>query len=251
MPNVGPIDRALRTALGQGVGPIAELYDVYRLNSSSTGQIISPQNKVLSNYKFRIVKSVPAVMLEQRSLYPMVYSGMGDTRSLQIDDVLVETGPNLTDTPGGRIFTFISVAPLLAPVFARTEVLGAISQPHNPTRTSEMLLGDGGDASTTKSTEWVVTLSGGLYSATPGGPAATIPCGFQLRERGGGLQELKYPSASPRGEWDFYIPSLPGYEVRPNDVISDAVGNRYRITVPQFYAVGLKGWYGRAVSLVV
>lgn len=251
MPNVGPIDRALRTALGQGVRPIAELYDVYRLNSASTGQLISPNNKVISNYPARIIKNVPKALMEQRALYPMLYAGFCNTNLLRMNDILVQTGPPLTDTPDGRIFVLCSVQPLMAPVFARTEVLGALSQPHSISQLSEPLLGDGGVASTTKNTEWLVTLSGGLFSATPTGPAATIPMGLQLRERGGGPQEVKYPSAAARGEYDFYFPSMPGYEVRPNDVISDALGNRYRVVVPQYYATGLQGWTGRCVTLVV
>lgn len=251
MAGVGPIDRQLRAALGQGVQPIAERYSVYRLNSSSTGQIISASNLVLTNYPARIVKNVPKALLEQRALYPMLYSGFCNTNLLQMGDYLVETGPHLTDTPDGRIFVLCCVQPLFAPVFARVEVLGAISQPHSISTAPEPLLGDGGVASTTKNTEWLVTLSGGLFSVTPTGPAATIPLGLQLRERGGGPQEVKYPSAAARGEFDFYIAPLPGYEVRPNDVLSDAFGNRYRVIVPQFYSTGIQGWTGRCVTLVV
>ena len=159
MPNVGPIDRALRTALGQGVRPIAEHYDVYRINSASTGQLISPNNKVISNYPARIIKNVPKALMEQRALYPMLYAGFCNTNLLRMNDILVQTGPPLTDTPDGRIFVLCSVQPLMAPVFARTEVLGALSQPHSISQLSEPLLGDGGVASTTKNTEWLVTLS--------------------------------------------------------------------------------------------
>lgn len=251
MPNIGPIDRALRAALGQGVGPIAELYTVYRLNATSSGQIMSPSNVVRTNYKARITKVVPTALLEQRTLYPLLYSGFCDTRALQIGDILVQTGPILTDTPDGRIFALTCVQPLLAPVFARVEVLSALSSPHSIQTIAEPLVGDGGVASTTKSTEWLVSLTNGLYSVGPQGPAAVIPCGLQLRERGGGPQEVKYPSSAPRGEFDFYMPPLPGYEIRPNDVISDAVGNRYRVTVPILYTSGLQGWYGRATTLFV
>ena len=251
MPGVSNVDNALREALGQGVPVIAEFYDVYRINPLSTGQWIDPSNLVLSGYQARIVYKPPAVLQEQVLLYKMVYSGMCDPRALQIGDVLVQTGPILTDTPDGRIFIFADVQPLMAPVFFRTEIPGTITRPHGPLTTSEPLLGDGGEARTTKHTEWVVTLNQGLFDLTSAGPACTIPMGMALRERGGGKQEIKYPTAAPRGEVDIFIPYLPGMQIEPNDMASDSHGNRFSVMIVVLYDVGLKGYMCRCETVFV
>jgi hypothetical protein len=251
MGGVSAVDNALRQALGQGVPVIAEFYDVYRLNEQSTGQWISPANLVMSGYQARIVYKPPVVLQEQILLYKMFYSGMCDPRSLQIGDVLVQTGPPLTDTPDGRIFIFADVQPLMAPTFFRCEIPGSITRPHGPLTTPEPLLGDGGEARTTKQTEWLVTLSQGLFDVTADGPACTIPMGIALRERGGGKQEIKYPTAGPRGELDIFVPDLPGLQLQVNDMVSDSHGNRFRLTVIALYDVGLKGYQCRAETVFV
>jgi len=251
MPGVSNVDNALREALGQGVPVIAEFYDVYRINPLSTGQWIDPSNRVIQGFNARIVYNPPTTLKEQVLLYKMAYSGMCDTRALQIGDVLVQTGPTLTGIPDGRIFILADVQPLMAPLFFRTEIPGSITRPHSPLTVSEPLLGDGGEARTTKQTEWLVTLSQGLFDVTADGPACSIPMGIALRERGGGKQEIKYPTAAPRGELDIFVPELPGLQLQVNDMVSDSHGNRFRVTVVALYDVGVRGYQLRAETVFV
>lgn len=247
---VSPIDNALRAALGQGVDPIAQYFDVYRLTGASTGQWIAAPNKVITNYKARITFKPPTTLVEQVALYKMLYVGMCDTRRLQVGDVLVLKGPVLTGNDN-RMYILTDVQPMMPPVFVRCEVPGAISRPHGPGTMTEPLLGDGGLTNTTKSTEWLLTLSAGAFDMTSTGPACTVPIGIAARERGAGHQENKYPTASPRGEYDVYVPELPGFQVQPNDIVSDAFGNRFRLTVVTNYDVGIRGYQCRAETLFV
>jgi hypothetical protein len=62
---------------------------------------------------------------------------------------------------------------------------------------------------------------------------------------------LKYPTAAPRGEYDCFIPELPGYQAQVNDMLSDAHGNRFRITVVVLYDVGVRGWQCRAETMFI
>lgn len=247
---VSSVDNALRAALGQGVRPISQLYDVYRLSTASTGQLVSAQNKVISNYQARIVHGAPKTLVEQVVLYKMIYTGMCDTRVLKIDDVLVLKGPPHMglDT---RMFILSDVQPMLAPVFVRCEVPAALSRPHGEGTQLEALLGDGGDSRTSKHLEWLLTLKNGLFDMTSAGPACTIPIGIAARERGGGRQEVKQPTSTARGEYDVYIPELPGFQVQANDMVSDAFGNRYRIVVVTAYDIGIRGYQCRCETVFV
>lgn len=240
------VDNQMRAALGQGVQAIADYYDVYRLNDSSSGQVIKTANKVISQMQARITFNVPKPLVDSVPLDMLMYSGMLDTRRLQIGDVLVHTGPNLpNNVDGPRVFTLVDVRPLMAPLFMRTEIMGYMSRPHGPEIGDEPLLGDGGDVTTNKFQEAVYTLNDGLYSVSnePGTIPAVIPLGFHQHRRVGEKQEeaKHMPTATPRATYYAYIPPLPGVQVQPGDVVADNIGNRFRILNVHTFTTGLQG----------
>lgn len=249
---VNVVDNAMRQALGQGVLPISETYDVYRVTGSSTGQVVSSANKVISNFKARIVHSVPKALMENTEAYEMFYSGMCNPKRLRIGDVLVRTGPQLIDNDP-RCFTLACVQPMFAPVFARTEIAGAITRMNSKSTSSEPLLGDGGYVGTSKEQEWVMALNSGIFSFEPpsGAVSATIPFGVQQHPRPGDKQAITIPTGTPRGRYFVYLPALNGEYLQPGDIVSDAVGNRYILEVITLYDVGIKGYQCIAQSVFI
>jgi len=242
MSQIARIDNALRRGLGLGAKVIGNQYDVYRLNNASTGSIIQTSNKVISSFNARFSFMPPKTLLEQTELYNQWYTAMVDTRQLKMGDMLVEVGPSLTDTPDGRIFCLVDVTSMRAPIFARCEVLGALTRPNDDSIVDQPLQGEVDYQGQTKFTEWISVLTNGFYDMQGTGSPAVIPMGLQPHIRMGPGQEIKYPTSTPRGVYYGWCPLLPGLQIQPGDMVADAVGNRYQIQIAHVFTTGLQGW---------
>lgn len=240
------IDSALRRGLGR-IKTIASLYKVYRIGGVSglpnaATSVIHPLNLVNPAFPARFTMGLPKSIIEQEEVYKMTYSGICDVRSLKIGDVLVETGPPLTDTPDGRAFILADVQPLLPAVFARTEVMGSITRPNAATQANEPLLGMGAYQGQSKFDEWVFTLQNGLYKVQASGVVATIPMGLQPSIRLGAAQEFKFPTSTKRGLHYGYIAALFGEALQPGDMVSDQNGNRFKVETVNYFSSGFQGY---------
>ena len=255
--SLASIDAALRRGLGLGAKVIGNTYDVYRLNFGSTGSIVAPNNIAIHNFRARFTLKPPPQLIESEPVYNMWYTSMLDTRRLKIMDVLVETGPTaVVDTPdtgGGRIYTFVGQTTLRAPVFARTEVLGALTRPNDASSVDQPVLGETVEQATNKFNEWLYILNNGLYSVAGSGTPAAIPMGLQPHRRTGPPQEMakEWPTATSRGIFFIFIPLLPGVFVQPGDMVSDHVGNRYQIEMVHVTTTGLQGYQCIAHSVFI
>ena len=253
--SLASIDNALRRAFGQGVKAMASTYSVYRLGGlggqntpNEAASVIDPLNLIYPNYQARIAApNTPRNLLEVEPIYKMIYLGFCDTRPLQIGDILVENGPNTTDSPDGRIFTLADVQPMLPPQFPRVEILANLTRPS--ASSDDVTLGKGVYQGISKLDSQICVLASGMYSFATAGISSTIPIGLQPYTRMGPSQESKYPSATRRTQYFIYCPLLPGVEILTGDEFTDQNGNRYIVESISTLTTGLQGTLAIAISL--
>lgn len=240
MTDVHRMFRLMNKADGKAARHIGLKYDVYRLSNTSSGSILAPANKVISNLKFRMVLDTNGWTIEQSRIYDMIYAGLGNANKLQIGDVLVETDGD------GEMFTLAQTRPLSAKVFARTEQACTLTRPAGKQvggNTSPPAQGRVGMMALGKQTEWLLALNAGFYDFAPTGTPATVPCGIQPYKRLGGLQSFKdAPSMTHRNEVFIYCPILPGVEIQPGDMFSAANGERYRVQTMMPFTEAMQGY---------
>ena len=255
MSQIRILDNALRQGLGLGATlAIGTQFSVYRLNANSTGNWCQPSNLINDNYSAKFAYAIPKGLEEQTDTYKMWYTAMCDTRPLLIGDILIETGPSLTDEPDGRGFVFCDVRPLQGPVFARVDFNGSLSRSNSPSQVAEPLQGDVGTVAATKDTEWTYQLQNGNFFVDPTGQPAAIPMGMQQHIRVGPAQGLKadvFPTGTSRAVFFCYIPLLPGVLIQPGDIISNSIGDRFQIENIALHTVGLQGYQIIAYSIFI
>lgn len=250
-------DGIFRRGLGLGAPFIGTRFKVYRLGGASgipnaAASIIDPLNLVYSAFPIRMTLGIPKCMQEQELLYKQYYSGtLCDASYLKPGDILVETGPQLIDTPDGRVFIFIDVQPLLPAVFARAEVYSQITRTHDSSATDQPLQGGLAIQGETKFTEWLLTLNDGMYDMVSSGVSAVIPIGLQPRQRPGSALDFKNPTATHRGAYVGYAPLLPGFKIEAGDYFTDANGGRYRAEIVNIFETGLQGYQMILESVLV
>lgn len=188
-------------------------------------------------------------------LNKMTYTGMIDTRQLQVNDVLVETGPDLVDLPDGRSYIFADVRPLQGPVLIRCDFLGGLSRPNSASTVSEPILGDGGYQGTSKFNEWPYQLVAGSFYVASGpitvdgitstGQPCGIPMGMQPHIRVGPrppITDEYFPTTTPRAVFFTYVPTLPGVPIQPGDMIMNSIGDRYQIENVSYFDTAIQGY---------
>jgi hypothetical protein len=243
---IAALDNALRRGLGKAGEVIGTTFSVYRLGGTSgtpngAANIIDPLNLINDNYFARIVHQKPPVVIETEEVYRLYYIGLCDTRQLKVGDVFVETGPELADTPDGRVYFLNDVQPFLPPVFTRVEIFGTITRPHGDGASEQPIQGYDGYQGESKFTEEIITLGDSLYSFATSGTPTVIPMGIQPAKRMGSQQDIKFPTATHRGLYMASCPLLPGVQIQPGDYLSDQNGSRYVIHVPHAQTVGNQG----------
>lgn len=239
---ISQIDGALRRGLGK-VGIIGTQFDVYRLGATPATTLMDPANKVLSGFSARVVKNTTQALIEQEPIYKMDYVAECDSRPLRIGDLLVETGPVLTDTPDGRMYVFADEQPLLPTICVRVDGFGEVHAPHDASLTVEQPELGRGTAVQAESIahEQVVTLANGSYSLGAAG-AAKIPMGIQPYNRFGQNVDFKTATATRRATYYAFVPLLPGVTIVPGWFLVGADGQRYRIQSASGFSTGLQGY---------
>ena len=255
MSQIRILDNALRQGLGLGASlAIGTTFSVYRLNANSTGNWCQPSNLINDNFQAKFAYAIPKALVEQTDTYKMWYTAMCDTRQLLIGDILLETGPTLTDEPDGRGYVFSDVRPLQVPVFARVDFFGSLSRSNTDSHDAEPLQGDAGYQGTTKDNEWTYQLFNGNFFVDPTGQPCAIPIGMQNYVRLGPGQAMKgdvFPTETPRAVFFCYIPILPGVIIQPGDIISNSIGDRFQIENIALNTVGLQGYQIIAHSVFI
>lgn len=232
----------MRRGLGK-VGIIGTQFDVYRLAPNAAANLKDPLNKVLVGFSARVVKNNTQALIEQEPIYKMDYVAECDSRPLRIGDLLVETGPVITDTPDGRMYMFVDEQPLLPTIFVRVDGFGEIHIPHDASLSVEQPELGRGTAVQAESVEHeqVVSLANGSYSVGVGA-AAQIPLGIQPYNRLGQNIDFKLATGTRRATYYAYVPLLPGVKIVPGWFIVGPDGQRYRIQSATGFSTGLQGY---------
>jgi hypothetical protein len=250
--------RQIDIAIQQGRGVVGAVlgltYQVYRLNASSTGQLVQPSNLVnfpggatLLPAKVKRTSSIPDIETNWVTKIPL-FEAMCDARFLRLGDVLVETGFGSDNS----VFTFVYRRPITnKSILVQTPLACLLSRPsNNPTMI------DGGRvpyAGAIKAAELVCTLFNGSYYFVPANSfypgtktpvqSATIYMGLQPETRRGsaGPANLHKPTDVPTQKWAVFMANLPNVELMERDVVTGGDGDRFSVLMPAPQAVGLQG----------
>lgn len=236
---VGPtflqiIDQAIQTGRGAAASVLGQTYDVRRL-SPTTNVSISQNVPVISQFDSRSRRIVQKVAIENQIFDLIVFNMTCDNTSLELGDVLNETG---YEAESGDIFTIASFRPTRETLAVRTESNISISRPNpsagqagqQPAAGAVATEGYGG---VWKANEKNLVLINGLYafSTESGATPATVWCGLQPTSRMRDASSPKFPFTEYRTEYLIYCPLLPGEQINPLDRFNFGGSDRYEVGI--------------------
>lgn len=238
------IDQAIQAGRGAAASVLGQTYTQYRLGSTS-GSITSGA-PVATNFPARIGKAQKKAV-ENQSFDLLIFEAICDNRTLDIGDLLVETGYG---SDGGQ-FWVAQKRPTRETLWVRAESNCNVTRPmptagaasEQPASGPELV---DGYAGLQKDTEQILTLQNGLYSFTSaqGATKAVIPAGLQPLNRIKDARDPGIPTALYREHFLIYLPLLPGAILNELDRISFSnMGDAYEIALMfTTEQTGLSGW---------
>lgn len=235
------INTAIQKGRGAAASGLGQTYDVYRLTSATSGQIVSG-TPVYTGFPAKLTHWKKSDDIENNTLGAMIFAATCDNTYLLVGDVLKGYGYG----SDGAMYVVADERPLKQTILVRCEQAATITRPTSPAdnvalnpSTPTIVSGYGG---VTKSTEESLVLNNGLYSWSSSGTAAMVPFGlqpvFRLRE----MPPSKLPTDTRRENFIGFLPLLPGVVIEENDVISSgSAGDRYRVEQNYIAEYGLQG----------
>lgn len=232
--------------LGRGVEAaiLGQTYSVYRLNPSSSGQLVQPSNLVLTGYPAIFQRiTVPKDIEANWMIKVPIYKATCDATFLQFGDLLLEEG---FGSDGGA-FTYVWRRPAgleLDNIFIGTPVPSQITRPdNNPARIN---VGEVAYEGEMKEYELPLVLESGsfFFSTDPEAIPTTIYAAIYQHERGGEYRTPaeRLPEDVKRQPWHVFCYLLKGTELVENDIVTGANGDRYRIVKPFWQPTNLRGY---------
>ena len=248
--SLAQIQAAIDKGRGKAATVLGQTFNVYRLNSYSTGSIIQPSNLVIPGFRAYVKHDSKRIEIESNVIVKAVprFSFTCDSTNIQLGDVFVERADSFrheVSTPyDGNIFTFAYFRPIRRYVMVSTPISGQISRARNNPNSVDS--GQVPWGAMSKSLEQVLILRNGYYSWEAYGGSqspAVIPMAIQATAGKGELPEpkLRLPTDVKRQTWDIYCGLLPGYIPTESHIVTGANGDRYYIQTPAFNAVGFVG----------
>lgn len=244
--HVAQIDAAIQAGRGAAASVLGQTYTQYRLSSTSSGSITSG-SPIATNYPARIERITERKKIENQTFDLLVYEAMCDNRTLEIGDLLVETGYG---SDGGQ-FWVAQKRPTRETLWVRAESNCNITRPkgtagnaeQQPTSGPVLVDGWGG---VEKDTEQVLALQNGLYyfTSTAGVTKAVIPAALQPLNRITDARDPDLPTTLYREKFLVYVPLLPGCVLNELDRLSFGnMSDAYEIALMYTSEqTGLSGW---------
>jgi hypothetical protein len=249
MAGLAGVQVAIDKGRGAAAAKIGQSYSVYRLNSSSTGQLAQPSNLVYSDFRMSPMRWTNHEDTEVNMIVKVPYfRGFFQGAQLQLGDLLVENPKSATNGATIRsdqgAFTFAYSRPLRQFIFVATPL--PITLTRSEDNPAALTSGRAPYMGMNKGTEQTLALINGQYSFKTAGlyPQAVIYVGLQGNARGGEVPrpDLRLPTEVKRQEWFAYHWELPGCQLVESDIINAANGDRYYIRFPFVQYVGFQGW---------
>lgn len=245
------INSAIQDGRGAAASVLGQTYDVYRLTSTTSGQIVSG-TPVYTGFPASLTHWKNAKDIENQIFDALSFKAMCNNIYLEVGDVFVGTGYG-TD---GAMYVVGDMRPLKQTVVVRCEQSSTVTRPTAPADTaaqnpSGVTVVSGYNA-VTKTTEQSLVLNNGSYSFSTSGIAAMVPFGLQPFNKLREYPESKLPTDTRRESFVGFLPLLPGVIIEENDVISSgSAGDRYRVEQNYIAEFGLQGNILLLTKLVV
>lgn len=242
--------------LGLGVASesVGSPYSVYRITSTTNGNVIDPSNLILTNYPVeRSMLKVGKPGFEGGKTPVYYHDMLADVSILQVGDILVSTDMDYgvgstqvtypTDMFNGMCY--VERLALENPIGARldrqVQILRPALGPDSNNYWDQSL-----------SAAYPVQIINGIAQlGAAGDTPALIPAGFMPISRTKGMQVMQVPDMAPRTQWSCYIPPLPVGDTAPNpanlliregDMILTQEGDFYKVQNPYRQDTGIVGY---------
>jgi hypothetical protein len=240
------IQNKLNYGRGKEAKVLGPPFNVYRLNSSSTGAVIAPSNKIATNISARRKKLKTGDASFETDIGPGTYwyEIIADLTQFRVGDVFV-----LNDPVYGAGFTSVGFDTLEFEAFAMAgerpttkAVAGRIDRNITVFRPN-FGPDSGGYGKQTLDNDFPIVLNTGTFSlGAVGDTPAQIPAGFMALARpSGGPMFPETPNMTEHTQWRCYVPPLPGFTFREGDRIIAPDESRYVVVHPYRQEAGLVG----------
>lgn len=239
------IEPAVQQGRGAAASVLGQTYNVYRLGGTTNNSIVSG-TPAITGFQARLRRS-KKIAIENQTFDLLVYTAMCDSRSLQLQDVLVETG---YESDGGT-FVYAQHRPTRETLFVRTEFNVSVTRPMPLAGRSSQFPTSGnlrvsGYSAIDRDTEWPLTLSGGLFAFAQSGTQCSLPAGLQPLNRVRDGSSLGTPTDLYREHFLIYLPMIPGDQLNELDRIAfpNSAGAPDRYECMSIYTSDMTGFSG-------
>jgi hypothetical protein len=220
---------------------VGQPFTVYRLNASSTGDVLVPGNVVLTDLGIKVTHQRKMDSIENDVLKANTFEFLVSSDVVKIGDVLVQGD---TEYGSDSRYAIISNRPLKPVMAARVEANCYIKRPW------AAHTGDDYNGSTTAS-ELPYVLNNGAFSiGQTADTPAVIPCGITSIAQLKNMKPERLPLDVTTSWWYIYVPYMTGLQrIRENDVVyhlngtDDDVPIRYRVHIPLISDAGSAGQF--------
>lgn len=231
---------------GQAADRLGQPGSIFRLNESSTGNLIDPSNQIYQNYPVyrKVLHSDPG--LEATTMMEtLFYDLIADLTPLLTGDIWIQTDPyygkgaTLADfyTTQFDGICIASHGPAKKAFGARLDRFITAFRPSQEPDPDNYY-------NTTLLGAQPLVLNNGSYSLGQIGDTPTsIPVGFMVRSRMFGKPQFSpgIPGVTRFNEWYVYVPPLPGFYFRQGDRIVSYEGTRFVVINPWHQEAGFVG----------
>lgn len=232
---------------GRGVGAnhIGQPYSVYRISSTSSGDVISASNLIQENFNAyrREFEDEDGSLETSFKISTYWYELMADASTLLVGDILIQTdnvygaGSTLVNYATDQFdgVCMVNHAPLKKIIGARLDRNATFYRPATVPLPS-------GDMDSTLNSASPLVLSNGTFSfGTAGQTASKIPVGFMPDMKETGRIFTQTPNMIGNTNWICYVIPLPGVVLREGDRMVTDRGSRYVVVNPYRQEAGVVG----------
>lgn len=227
---------------------VGQPFVVYRLNSTSDGDVIANENVVNSDLRIKLTHGRPISQIENEYLHTNLFRCLVSSDAVEIGDILAQNDPIYGQNTNYCVASF---RPQKETMAVRVESMCRLYRPQSNKEKSY-----GGR--TLETDMPFVVLNGAVSIGDPETDTASIiPCGVQNIGQMKNFKPEKLPMGVITSWWYIYVPPFSGIErMRENDII-EVLGNagdprvRYRINQPYFSAAGTAGQFALCERLTV